>query len=259
MKKILLVAQREFVATAGTKGFIIGLLIFPALIAVGVFLAPRLMNARSPQVRGDIAVIENLRFNPGETAKDEGERQAFAEQLAGLGDALVSDGFGVVHRKQASVYELARILPSAAGLLIATELDVLGLGAGAAVGVEAVGRAAGNVYRRALGVGADFRSRRPRGRRYGLGDSSHAAAHEAPGTAAPVGPATGMVEVHGGRAGIERRGVRADDPLARQRVDQPLVTQMTAQQPDHRLLEQHRITARFYDGEVVIASRGRCT
>ncbi len=74
---------------------------------------------------GDVAVIENLRFNPGETSKDEGERRAFAAQLAELGDALVSDGFGVVHRKQASVYELAQLLPSAAGLLIATELDVL--------------------------------------------------------------------------------------------------------------------------------------
>ncbi|UYO95857.1 phosphoglycerate kinase [Microbacterium sp. M28] len=74
---------------------------------------------------GGIAVIENLRFNPGETSKDETERQAFAQQLAGLGDVLVSDGFGVVHRKQASVYELAQILPSAAGLLIATELGVL--------------------------------------------------------------------------------------------------------------------------------------
>ncbi|KAA9110859.1 phosphoglycerate kinase [Microbacterium rhizomatis] len=74
---------------------------------------------------GDVAVIENLRFNPGETAKDDAERHAFAEQLAALGDALVSDGFGVVHRKQASVYDLAEILPSAAGLLIATELDVL--------------------------------------------------------------------------------------------------------------------------------------
>ncbi|WP_296197531.1 phosphoglycerate kinase [uncultured Microbacterium sp.] len=74
---------------------------------------------------GDVAVIENLRFNPGETAKDDGERRAFAEQLAALGDVLVSDGFGVVHRKQASVYELAQILPSAAGLLIETELDVL--------------------------------------------------------------------------------------------------------------------------------------
>jgi phosphoglycerate kinase len=74
---------------------------------------------------GDVAVIENLRFNPGETAKDDGERRSFAEQLATLGDALVSDGFGVVHRKQASVYDLAEILPSAAGLLIAAELDVL--------------------------------------------------------------------------------------------------------------------------------------
>jgi len=74
---------------------------------------------------GGIAVIENLRFNPGETAKDEGARRAFAEELASLGDALVSDGFGVVHRKQASVYDLAEILPSAAGLLIEKEVDVL--------------------------------------------------------------------------------------------------------------------------------------
>ncbi|MBU4464227.1 MAG: phosphoglycerate kinase [Actinobacteria bacterium] len=74
---------------------------------------------------GDVAVIENLRFNPGETSKDDATRHAFAEELGQLGDALVSDGFGVVHRKQASVYDLAEILPSAAGLLIATELDVL--------------------------------------------------------------------------------------------------------------------------------------
>jgi len=74
---------------------------------------------------GEIAVIENLRFNPGETAKDAGERRAFAEQLAGFADAMVSDGFGVVHRKQASVYELAELLPSAAGLLIEKEVDVL--------------------------------------------------------------------------------------------------------------------------------------
>jgi phosphoglycerate kinase len=74
---------------------------------------------------GDIALLENLRFNPGETSKDETERRAFAEQLARFGDAFVSDGFGVVHRKQASVYDLAQLLPSAAGLLISTELDVL--------------------------------------------------------------------------------------------------------------------------------------
>ncbi len=74
---------------------------------------------------GDVAVIENLRFNAGETAKDETERRAFAGQLAALGDVLVSDGFGVVHRKQASVYDLAEILPSAAGFLIEKEVDVL--------------------------------------------------------------------------------------------------------------------------------------
>ncbi len=74
---------------------------------------------------GGVVVLENLRFNPGETAKDAGEREAFAAQLAEFADAMVSDGFGVVHRKQASVYELAEARPSAAGLLIATELDVL--------------------------------------------------------------------------------------------------------------------------------------
>jgi phosphoglycerate kinase len=74
---------------------------------------------------GDIAVLENLRFNPGETSKDESERGEFAAQLAAFGDAMVSDGFGVVHRKQASVYDLAKLVPSAAGLLIETELGVL--------------------------------------------------------------------------------------------------------------------------------------
>jgi phosphoglycerate kinase len=74
---------------------------------------------------GDIALLENLRFNAAETSKNEGERRAFAEKLAAFGDAFVSDGFGVVHRKQASVFELAWALPSAAGLLIASELDVL--------------------------------------------------------------------------------------------------------------------------------------
>ncbi len=74
---------------------------------------------------GQVAVLENLRFNAGETSKDDAARRAFAEELAALGDALVSDGFGVVHRKQASVYDLAELLPSAAGLLIEKEVDVL--------------------------------------------------------------------------------------------------------------------------------------
>ncbi len=74
---------------------------------------------------GDIALLENLRFNAGETAKSADERREFASKLATFGGAFVSDGFGVVHRKQASVYELAELLPSAAGTLIATELEVL--------------------------------------------------------------------------------------------------------------------------------------
>ena len=74
---------------------------------------------------GGIALLENLRFNAGETAKDDAERKRFAEKLAAFGDVLVSDGFGVVHRKQASVYELAELVPSAAGLLIEQELEVL--------------------------------------------------------------------------------------------------------------------------------------
>jgi phosphoglycerate kinase len=72
-----------------------------------------------------IALLENLRFNAAETSKVDSERAEFAAQLAAFADAFVSDGFGVVHRKQASVFELAEALPSAAGLLIEQELSVL--------------------------------------------------------------------------------------------------------------------------------------
>jgi phosphoglycerate kinase len=74
---------------------------------------------------GQVLVLENLRFNAGETAKDEATRLEFAKELASLGDVFVSDGFGVVHRKQASVYELPGLLPSSAGFLIQKELEVL--------------------------------------------------------------------------------------------------------------------------------------
>jgi phosphoglycerate kinase len=74
---------------------------------------------------GDIAVLENVRFNPGETSKDDAERGVFADQLAELADAFVSDGFGVVHRKQASVYDVAQRLPHAAGGLVLREVEVL--------------------------------------------------------------------------------------------------------------------------------------
>ncbi|HWL02919.1 MAG TPA: phosphoglycerate kinase [Microbacteriaceae bacterium] len=82
-------------------------------------------NAVSALQRGDVVLLENLRFNPGETSKDPAERAAFAEQLAGFADAVVSDGFGVVHRAQASVTDLETRLPSAAGLLVEREVTVL--------------------------------------------------------------------------------------------------------------------------------------
>ena len=82
-------------------------------------------GAVKAMTRGAVVVLENLRFNPAETSKDQAEREGFAAKLAEFGDFFVSDGFGVVHRKQASVYELAQLLPSAAGLLIEKELDVL--------------------------------------------------------------------------------------------------------------------------------------
>lgn len=74
---------------------------------------------------GSVVLLENLRFNPGEASKDSAEREKFAKELSQFGEMFISDGFGVVHRKQASVYELAKILPSYAGGLIESELKVL--------------------------------------------------------------------------------------------------------------------------------------
>jgi phosphoglycerate kinase len=74
---------------------------------------------------GEVAVLENLRFNAAETSRDDAERGRFAGQLAAFADAYVSDGFGVVHRKQASVYDVARLLPHAAGGLVIAEVEVL--------------------------------------------------------------------------------------------------------------------------------------
>ncbi|WP_030809744.1 phosphoglycerate kinase [Streptomyces sp. NRRL F-2799] len=74
---------------------------------------------------GQVAVVENLRFNPGETSKDDTERGEFADRLAALADVYVGDGFGAVHRKHASVYDLPARLPHYAGYLIAREVGVL--------------------------------------------------------------------------------------------------------------------------------------
>jgi phosphoglycerate kinase len=84
--------------------------------------AREVANALEP---GCVAVLENLRFAEAETSKDQESRMTFASQLAELADVFVSDGFGVVHRKHASVYELAKLLPSAAGLLVEAEVKVL--------------------------------------------------------------------------------------------------------------------------------------
>ena len=74
---------------------------------------------------GNIVLLENVRFNAAETSKDDAERAAFAAELASLADVFVSDGFGVVHRKQASVYDVAKLLPAAAGLLVRKEIEAL--------------------------------------------------------------------------------------------------------------------------------------
>ena len=76
-------------------------------------------------VDGQVALLENLRFTGAETSKDDAERGAFADQLAQLADIYVGDGFGVSHRKHASVYDIALRLPHAAGRLIASEVSVL--------------------------------------------------------------------------------------------------------------------------------------
>jgi phosphoglycerate kinase len=74
---------------------------------------------------GDVALLENLRFNAGEESKDDAERGAFADELAALADLYVGDGFGAVHRKHASVYDVPQRLPHAAGELVEVETEVL--------------------------------------------------------------------------------------------------------------------------------------
>lgn len=74
---------------------------------------------------GEILLLENIRFSAAETSKEEAERQAFAKELAALADVYVGDGFGAVHRKHASVFDLPQLLPHAAGTLVAAEVEVL--------------------------------------------------------------------------------------------------------------------------------------
>jgi len=74
---------------------------------------------------GEILLLENIRFSAAETSKEESERAAFASELAELADFYVGDGFGAVHRKHASVFDLPKLLPHAAGILVAAEVQVL--------------------------------------------------------------------------------------------------------------------------------------
>jgi phosphoglycerate kinase len=74
---------------------------------------------------GDVAMLENARFEPGETSHEDAEREVLADRLAELADAYVGDGFGAMHRKHASVYDLPRLLPHAAGQLVLAEISVL--------------------------------------------------------------------------------------------------------------------------------------
>ena len=100
------------------------------LSGVKVTLASDVVGASATETvaglsEGEIALLENVRFDPRETSKVDEEREELAREYAKLGDAFVSDGFGVVHRKQASVYDIAKILPSAAGLLVLKEIESL--------------------------------------------------------------------------------------------------------------------------------------
>jgi phosphoglycerate kinase len=88
-------------------------------------VGPSATQAVAGLADGDVALLENVRFEPAETSKDDAERGALAERLAALGDVYVGDGFGVVHRKQASVYDLPALLPHAAGDLVTAEVAVL--------------------------------------------------------------------------------------------------------------------------------------
>ena len=100
------------------------------LMNLDVKLAEDVVGASATKISesladGEIALVENVRFEKGETSKDETERTELAKKYGSFGEFYVSNGFGVVHRKQASVYDVAKLLPSAAGSLVAKEVEIL--------------------------------------------------------------------------------------------------------------------------------------
>ncbi|CAB4545846.1 MAG: phosphoglycerate kinase [Actinobacteria bacterium] len=91
----------------------------------GDITGPATSGAAANLKSGEILLLENIRFSGAETSKDESERALFANELAALADFYVGDGFGAVHRKHASVYDLPKLLPHAAGTLVSAEVEVL--------------------------------------------------------------------------------------------------------------------------------------
>lgn len=92
---------------------------------VGELLGAEVTASAQGLKAGEVLLLENIRYSAAETSKDESERQQFAQELAKLADVYVGDGFGAVHRKHASVYDLPKLLPHAAGTLVGAEVEVL--------------------------------------------------------------------------------------------------------------------------------------
>jgi phosphoglycerate kinase len=100
-------------------------LLATTVIFPGEVTGSKVTAAASALKAGEILLLENIRYSAAETSKDESERQVFAQELAALADVYVGDGFGAVHRKHASVYDLPQLLPHAAGTLVSAEVEVL--------------------------------------------------------------------------------------------------------------------------------------
>ena len=103
----------------------LGELLGQEIIFTGELTGESIAQSAKALMPGQILLLENIRFDAAETSKDEAERLAFAKQLADLADVYVGDGFGAVHRKHASVFDLPQLMPHAAGLLVAAEVEVL--------------------------------------------------------------------------------------------------------------------------------------
>jgi phosphoglycerate kinase len=103
----------------------LGELLGQEIIFNGELTGESIAKAAKALIPGQILLLENIRFSAAETSKDETERLVFAKQLADLADVYVGDGFGAVHRKHASVFDLPKLMPHSAGLLVAAEVEVL--------------------------------------------------------------------------------------------------------------------------------------